>query len=44
MLLLLALAVSPSFELSIAHSVDVLDILMYLVIGTTSSLLASSVV
>jgi len=43
MLLLLELAMSPSFELSIAHREDMTDILLYLVIGTTSSLLAGSV-
>jgi PAS domain S-box-containing protein len=43
LLLLLALAMSPSFELAIAHRADVLDILMYLVIGATSSLLAGAV-
>jgi hypothetical protein len=41
--LLLALAMSPSVELAIAHREDVLDILMYLVIGATSSLLAGAV-
>ncbi|MEO8972005.1 MAG: ATP-binding protein, partial [Ktedonobacteraceae bacterium] len=43
MLLLLTLTVSPSFALSIAHTANVPDILMYLIIGTTSSLLVGSI-
>jgi PAS domain S-box-containing protein len=43
MLLLLVLAMSPFFELAIAHRENMTDILLYLVIGTISSLLAGAV-